>query len=297
MAGDQLRKVSSYDRLFDPSLTHQYNLSIRLNPDGLSFSVYSLPQKKYIAVESFIFSETFQHSGGALVTTVYLDHIAKTIDEKPWLVADFNKRVLICTSNIYTLVPEPFFDGSKITDYLEFVHKVSPEEAVLSSKLQSLDSYLVYGVNNQIIEELNNWFPNAPLLHHTGALLESILPVFKHIEPSDVVFVNISKKLMDILVLRDNSLHFINSFEWRASSDIVYFLLFVLDQHSLNPGKINVLLMGEIESGDESHQLIGKYVRNVDFLTRNDPFVKGYALELIAKSRFYDLLNPALCEL
>ncbi len=296
MAEDHIRKVASYDRLFDPSLTHQYNLSIRLNPDGLSFSVYSLPHKKYIALESFTFPETFQHSGSALATTMYVDHIAKTIDEKPWLVAEFKNRLVIYNSKTYTLVPDPLFDSDKKAKYLEFVHKVQPEDVVFSSKLQSIDSHLVFGINKEVFNELNNWFPNTRLLHHAGALLESILPVFKHAEPSDVVFVNVSKRLMDILVLRDNKLHFINSFEWRASSDIVYFLLFVLDQHSLNPGKINVLLMGEIEPGDENHQLIGKYVRNVDFLTRNEPFVKGYALELIAKSRFYDLLNPALCE-
>jgi hypothetical protein len=296
MEGDPIRKVASYDRLFDQSLTHQYNLSIRLNPDGFSFSVYSIPHKKYIALESFRFPETFQHSGSALATTVYLDHIALAIDEKPWLVSEFKHRLVIYNSKTYTLVPDPLFDSEKKVDYLGFVHKVLPDDVILASKLQSIDSHLVFGINSKIFNELNNWFPSARLMHHAAALLESILPVFKHVEPSDAVFVNVNKKLMDVLVLRDNSLHFINSFEWRASADIVYFLLFVLDQHLLNPGKINVLLMGEIEVGDENHQLIGKYVRNVDFLTRNEPFTKGYALELIAKSRFYDLLNPALCE-
>jgi hypothetical protein len=296
MEGDPIRKVASYDRLFDQSLTHQYNLSIRLNPDGLSFSVYSLPHKKYIALESFRFPATFQHSGSALATAVYLDHIARAIDEKPWLVSEFKHRLVICNSKTYTLVPDPLFDSEKKADYLRFVHTVQPEDIILAAKLQSIDSHLVFGINNKIFNELNNWFPDTRLVHHAAALLESILPVFKHAEPSDVVFVNVNKKLMDVLVLRDNSLHFINSFDWRASSDIVYFLLFVLDQHSLNPVKINVLLMGEIEEGDDNHQLIGKYVRNVDFLTRHEPFTKGYALELIATSRFYDLLNPALCE-
>lgn len=294
MAGDHIRKVVSYDRLFDPSQTHQYNLSIRLNPDGLSFSVYSLPHKKYIALESFTFPETFQQSGSALATTVYLDHVARAIDEKPWLVTEFKHRLVIYNSKAYTLVPDPLFDEDKKADYLGFVHKMQPEDVLLTSKHSFIDSHLVFGINKEIFNELNNWFPNTRLLHHAGALIESILPVFKHAEPSDAVFVNVNKRLMDILVLRDNSLHFINSFEWRASTDIVYFLLFVLDQHSLNPGKINVLLLGEIEQGDENHQLICKYVRNVDFLTRNEPFVNGYAMELIAKSRFYDLLNPAL---
>lgn len=296
MAGDFRRKVSSYDRLFDQSLTHQYNLSIRFNPDGLSFAVYSLLHRKYIAIETFTFPDTFRQSGGALATTVYLDQIAKTIDEKPWLLSAFNQRLLIYNTKAYTLVPEPLYDPTKKDSYLGFVHKTHANDIILESKLQAIDSRLVFGVNAEVFNELNNWFENARILHHAGAMLESVLPVFKHAEPSDAVFVNINKRLMDIMVLRNNSLNFINSFEWKAGTDIVYFLLFVLDQHALNPGKINIFLTGEIDFGDENHQLIAKYLQNVDFLTRNEPYVRGYALELIDKSKFYDLLNPALCE-
>lgn len=296
MAGDHRRKVSSYDRLFDQSLTHQYNLSIRFNPDGLSFAVYSLPHRKYIAIENFTFPETFQQSGGALATTVYLDQIAKTIDEKNWLLSSFNQCLLIYNTKTYTLVPDPLFDPAKKDSYLGFVHKVKPEDTILVSKLQAMDSHLIFGINTEVLKELNNWFENARILHHAGTMLESVLPVFKHAEPSDAVFVNISKRLMDIMVLRNNSLSFVNSFEWKAATDIVYFLLFVLDQHAINPGKISVFLTGEIDFGDENYKLIAKYLQNVDFLSRNEPYVQGYALELIDKSKFYDLLNPALCE-
>lgn len=296
MAVDQRRKVSSYDRLFDQSLAHQYNLSIRFNPDGLCFAVYSLPHRKYIAIESFLFHETFRQSGGALATTVYLDQIAKTIDEKPWLLSSFNQRLLIYNTKTYTLVPEPLFDPGRKDSYLGFVHKIQTGDTILSSKLQAIDSHLVFGINKEVFNELNNWFENARIMHHAGAMLESVLPMFKHTEPSDAVFVNINKRLMDIMVLQNNSLSFVNTFEWKAGTDIVYFLLFVLDQHALNPGKINVFLSGEIDSGDENYQLIAKYLQNVDFLNRNEPYAQGYALELIDKSKFYDLLNPALCE-
>ena len=175
MAGDHRRKISSYDRLFDQSLTHQYNLSIRFNPDGLSFAVYSLPHRKYIAIETFIFPDTFQQSGGALATTVYLDQIAKTIDEKPWLLSSFNQRLLIYNTKTYTLVPEPLFDPAKKTGYLDFVHKCRAEDTILVSKLQAMDSRLVFGINKEVFNELNNWFEDAQIMHHAGAMLASTL--------------------------------------------------------------------------------------------------------------------------
>ncbi|MBW6492040.1 MAG: DUF3822 family protein [Lentimicrobium sp.] len=296
MLGDHIKKVSSYDRLFDQAHTRQYNLSIRLNPDGLSFSVYSIPHKKYIALESFRFPETFQMHGGALAISVYLDQIAKTIDEKSWLLSEFKNRIVIYNTKIYTLIPEPLFNAHKIITYLGFVHKIGDGDTVLTSKFQTPDSRIVFGINSTIYKEINSWFNNPALIHHAGALIESVLPAFKHSDTGNPVFLNITNKLIDIIVLRNNNLNFVNSFEWRASTDIVYFLLFVLDQLSMNPGKVNVYLSGEIDENDENHQLLSKYIRNLEFLSHNEPHTRGYALELIASHKYYELLNPALCE-
>jgi len=286
MAVDHIKKVSSYDRLFDQAQTHQYNLSIRLNPDGLSFAVYSIAHKRYIAIESFSFPDKFASSAGALATTIYLDHIAKTIDEKSWLISEFKNRV----------IPEPLYNPAEKDSYLSFVHKTGQDDIVIASKLEAIDSRIIFGINKNIFNELNNWFGNARLIHHAGALLESVIPVFKHAEPENPVVVNINKKHMDIIALRDNTLSFVNTFEWRTGTDIVYYTLFVLDQLSLNPGKVHVFLCGDIDEDDENHQLITRYIRNTDFLSRNESYIRGYALELISTHKYFDLLNPALCE-
>lgn len=296
MAVDHIKKISSYDRLFDQAQTHQYNLSIRLNPDGLSFAVYSNPHKRYIAIESVSFPEKFASSAGALATTIYLDHIAKTIDEKSWLISEFRSRVIIYNTRVYTLIPEPLYNSDEKDSYLRFVHKLGQDDIVIASKPEAIDSRIIFGINKNIFNEFNSWFGNIKLKHHTGALLESVLPVFKHAEPGNPVIININKKHLDIIALRDNTLSFINTFEWRTGTDIVYFILFVLDQLSLNPGKVHVFLCGDIDEGDENHQLITRYIRNVGFLARNESYTRGYALELIHTHKYFDLLNPALCE-
>lgn len=296
MLGDHIKKVSSYDRLFDQAQTRQYNLSIRLNPDGLSFSVYSIPHKKYIALESFRFPETFQTPGGSLATTVYLDQIAKTIDEKPWMAAEFKNRIIIYNTRIYTLVPEPLYKVENQADYLRFVHKINEDDLILSSKFHALDTRVVFGINKNIYREINAWFNNPGLIHHAAALTESILPRFKHTDSENPVFLNISSKFIDIIVLRNNTLNFMNTFEWKAPTDIAYFLLFVIDQLSLNPGKINVYLSGEIDENDDNYQLLSRYIRNIGFLSHKESYTKGYAIELLATHKYYELLNPALCE-
>jgi hypothetical protein len=296
MAVDHIKKVSSYDRLFDQAQTHQYNLSIRLNPDGLSFAVYSIAHKRYIAIESISFPDKFASSAGALAAAIYLDNIAKAIDEKSWLISDFRNKVIIYNTRIYTLIPEPLYNSDEKDSYLSFVHKTGQDDIVIASKLEAADSRIIFGINKNIFNELNSWFNSVKLMHHAGALLESVLPVFKHSEPENPVIININKKHLDIIALRDNKLSFINTFEWHSGTDIVYFTLFVLDQLSLNPGKVHVFLCGDIDEDDENHQLIVRYIRNVGFLSRSESYTKGYALELIHTHKYFDLLNPALCE-
>lgn len=297
MPDNQLKRVSSYDRLFDQSQTKNYNLSIRLNPDGLSFSVFSLSHKKYIAVESVYFPDSLPAQGSSLATSLYLDLVARVIDEKPWLLQKFNHKCVVYSTRRYTLVPEPLFNNSLAEEYLYFAHKKVEDEKILTCRINSAESQLVFGIETKIFKELHTWFPEMQLLPHLAALIESVVPAFKHTELSDPVFLNINNKQLDIIILKGNRLAFANSFEWRSSSDIVYFLLFVLDQLSLNPGKVPLFLLGETETGDEHYQLIYKYVRNVEFLKRTESYTRTYAMEVVKSHKYFDLLNPALCEL
>ena len=294
MGEDHINRVSSYDRLFDPALSNTYNLSIRPDPDGLSFSVYSTTEKLFLGIESHVFSENAHFKSGLLAQKIYKDNFVKFVDHHPWIKNHFNKTSIIFCNQFYTLLPNPLFDPDKIQEYLRFVHGTDESWHVAKHQLKAMDSWLIYGIHNNFWEEVATIFPNAGITHHIASLIDSILPRFKHSDAETALFLNVRRGFADIIALRENALVFVNTFECPTNEDIVYFLMYVMDQLKFNPEKTPVYLTGYVDEGSHLATLILRYVRNVEFLLCTESASKGYAMNQISTHRFYDLLIPAI---
>ncbi|MCB9014209.1 MAG: DUF3822 family protein [Lentimicrobiaceae bacterium] len=295
MVGDHITVVSSFDRLFDQSLTSEYHLSIRLEPDGLSFSVYVPKAGKFVGLESFRFTDNAPTSIEALATKRYCDQLDLLLFKHPWLTAGFKSCCVIVQSNKYTMVPAALYQPELKRDYLGFVHSVSDSNAVFEQKVVSIDSWLVYAVDEQINNVIARHFPTAKKLQHTGSIIDSILPSFRHADLSDTVFVNVKTGSFDIIVLKDGKLRYCNSFLWKVADDLVYFLIFVMDQLALNPEKIPIYLMGNIQFEDNLYQLMFRYIRSLNFVKMLDGIRGNFAVSEEMAYKYYDLLNPGLC--
>lgn len=295
MADDHLTLVNYYDRMFDQSLASQYQLSIRLDPGGLSFSVYSPTAGKYLGLESVRFSATFPSSGSTFARKIFSEQLAIFLAKHPWLCADFKTICIIVHSNQYTLVPSALYDPAIKEDYLTFAHSPAAGSVFLGQKLVSADSWLVYAIDPLVYAVLIKYFPSAKQLHHAGAILETLLPVYRHAELQDQIFVNVKKGSVDIVILKEGKLRYCNSFKWKVPDDLVYFLIFVMDQLALNPERVPVFLMGYIEPEERLHELILRYIRNVGFVKPFDDKRTGFSIPDTDIHKYYDLLNPGLC--
>lgn len=295
MTDDILTLVSSYDRLFDKSSSGQYYLSIRIDPDGLSFSVYSPVTGKYLGLESVRFPAAFSSTGSSYARKIFSEKLDSYLLNHPWLGNDFKACCVIMHSNQYTLIPAPLYNPENKQDYLGFVHSPAEGSLFADQKLVSVDSWIVYAADPLIYALPGKYFPAAKRYHHAGALLETIIPEYRNAELQDPVFVNVKKDSVDIIVLKEGRLRYCNSFRWKVADDLVYFLIFVMDQLALNPEKVPVFLMGMIEPDDNLHELMLKYIRNIGFLKPFEDERTGFMIPQALICKFYDLLNPGLC--
>lgn len=295
MAGDHLTQVSFYDRLFDQALTSQYSLSIRFEPDGLSFSVYSHLISRYIGLESVVFGNRSGIRPGEAANAIFTDEMRAYIEQHPWLRLPFLNTGLIIHSSKYTLVPHVLYNSSGKETALGFAHQPEPAGMILEQFVSAAEAWIVFSVNRGLIELVNRFYPAARLMHHTGAVLETILPAYRHSELQNPVFVNVKPGLFDLIILRDGKLRYCNSFSWQAHEDLVYYLVFVLDQLSLNPESVPVLVCGNVEAATPLFELLLRYIRHVDFLRNTLTPKTGINLPETADYKFIDLLNPELC--
>ncbi len=110
-------------------------------------------------------------------------------------------------------------------------------------------------------------------------------------------FVNIRDGLMDIVVLNGNRFEFFNTFDYKANTDVVYFLIFVFEQLGINPEEVDLSLTGMTDHRSGLYELIYRYVRNVRFEKYSGNFNYSYIFSELPAHQYCNLLNFHLCGL
>lgn len=296
MEGDYLTLVNYYDRSFDQALTSQYSLSIRIDPDGFSFSVYSHLTSRYIVLESVSVIKPAIILPGENADAFYNEKLGRFINKRSWMLNPFRQTCLIFNSLNYTLVPHALYDSAQKSTYLSFVHRQDDLGVIHEHFLNSVEAWIIFSINKNIAESLISQLKPSHVMHHAGAIIETILPCYRHTELHNPVFANIRQNSFDIIVLKDGKLRYCNSFSWKLNEDLVYYLIFVLDQLALNPENVPVFLLGSVEASSPLLDLLHRYIRHVEFISNPEISKAGLAIPQSYEYNFYDLLNPGLCE-
>ena len=90
-----------------------------------------------------------------------------------------------------------------------------------------------------------------------------------------IIYVNINKSYLNIIVFKGRELNYSNTFNYKSKDDILYFVLFVIEQNKLVNNKTKIKLIGEEEILTQYHKYLSKFIKNV--VLKNS----GYAIENI----------------
>lgn len=274
--------VSCFDRIFDKASSEKYNLSIRLQPDGLLFSVFDPENQKYIGFESVMLA-------GA--TEIY-----EFISKSDLLIRKFKKTTCITPASKYTIVPGALFAPDKSAEYFSFVYQLENWEELSTTKLNYDDAELIYASDIAYSQIAKDYFPHSSVLPGVAAFINYILPRFRNSRDS-AMFLNLYSDNFDLLLLENGRMVFCNSFNYKTIEDLVYYTIFVADQLKVNPEKVELKLSGNIASQAELLKLLRKYIKTVDLLNIDTEIQISYALNELERNQYIDLLNPRLCEL
>jgi hypothetical protein len=69
-------------------------------------------------------------------------------------------------------------------------------------------------------------------------------------------------------------------------------VIFVFEQLNLNPEEITLALLGNVEKFSPVFDLLFRYIRNIEFVSRNDGFDYSYLFNDVPGHFYYSLLNP-----
>ena len=288
----------------DPGLEKQrsydYELSIRLSAEAISYCLSDSNTAKFLHLESFDLAEPgmrpYIPGDRELNDTTKLNALLD--GDLHWLTNKFSKtRVLIDQGNS-SLMPEALYSEEDKGNIFEFNIAGGPykESELHHDHLHSLNAYSIYHVPASLDSLINKFFPEAAVFHHSSAIIQSLYLKYMNQESDKHVFVNTGKSRVDILRLQGKKLEYFNSFRYNTAEDFMYYLIFVVEQLGLNPESVEMMMMGEVDKHSSLSDLVHKYIRNVHFIKRNEDFRYSFVFDQVPGHYYYNLLNASLCE-
>jgi hypothetical protein len=194
-----------------------------------------------------------------------------------------------------TLVPSGMFAPGEAEHYISFNIQAEDDDSVWTDVLENPAGRNIYAMSRDIRDFAMNAFSPLQISHFYTALLRGIMAHPASGEPGKRLFVNFRDHFVDLVITDHHTLIFSNTFAWREAEDIVYYVIFVMEQFGMEPGASDVLLIGKVSPEDRVFGLLERYTRRPAFIAPAPGFHQGHVFDTIPYHRFFTLTNLPLC--
>lgn len=278
-----IRTDSLIDEAFDKNRTRDFRMVLQVGLDGLLIAVNEKATNKFIAFERYSFQHVYRFDDVCTLLdelsqqSVLIKHTYHTVDA-------------LLVNNLATLVPKGVFEEERKKTYLKFNMNLEGDELIFSDDLKVLDAKTVFALPFCLKGKLDFLFPNIRYHHFSSILIEALLRQNKN-QTTKKMIAHVQASHFQVVVLDGKQLLFFNTFNHHSPEDFIYYLLFVCEQLHLNPEKIDLQLLGEIEKNSSIYQITQKYVRHIQFGERGDQSDYSYQLQALPKHSYFNLFN------
>jgi hypothetical protein len=263
------------DESFDAAETQKYDLTFELGEKSFGFSILDTVKNRYLAIGYF------------------RDHLADVAAHNPLLQLPYRSVKGIIGNSRFTLIPEALYQEEEKGKYFTFLHEREAGDAVYSDRLEHLGIYSVYSIPGHSRREIDRVFPKVVTCHISTVLIRNLWMNVKNMTGRKV-FLNLRDGQFDVLVFDGRQLIYCNTFHYMTPEDIAYYLIFVFEQLNLNPEEVGLALLGSVDRYSPVYDLLFRYIRNIEFVGRNEGLGYSYLFNEIPDHFYYSLLNPAL---
>lgn len=281
--------LSLFDNSFSEDLARSYTFCCSVNLHGFSYTIYQKQKNKVLGVESFRFEKLKNEIEIAPV-------LEQLLIQTTLLNAAFQQVIIVFENQFSTLVPLPLFNENDKKWYLEFNQPPQKNNSVDFNVLKNVQAANVFYIPENLLFQLNNKWPEAKIFHFSTALIESLGSHYKYKFDDNLLFLNVRDDSFDLIYFKNKKLFFYNLFKFRTKEDFIYFLLLAMEQLSLNPEEVQLLVSGKIDLKMEIYTILYTYIRNIRFNGRNDSLSYSDCLDEAGSHRDYVLFNALQCE-
>ena len=265
---------------FNIALASSYHLSIQI---GITHFSYCL-----LNTTTFTYEYAKQYSISSVEDTTV--EISEIINNDAIIKTEFSSQSVAFINFPSTLVPTTLYKKEEAETLLSFNTQLNGE--VIVDNILSQEAHLIYSVPKNIIDIVNNFFPNAKQKSQESILIQQYSQLNTD---ADKAYVYLNEQKAGITIFKGNKLIFNNTFEYITKEDLLYFVLFSFEQLKLSPEDIEVTLFGTIEKEDKFFNLLYEYIRNIKLGERPHQFTFPTAFNTLAEHKYFGLFTQVLC--
>ncbi len=258
-------------------------MSIQISLNGLCFCVLN----RTTSVIEFLESTVFDKRANPFEA---LEYLKKSLTEFEELNQTFNSVLVIYQNELSNLVPKSLFSERQSADYLKFNSKILKSDFLSHDEITKNDSVNVYvpyvNINNHIFDT----FGVFVYKHASTVLIDSLLTI-ENKSNSEVIYLNINKHHFELLGFKNGNLLIYNSFEFSTKEDVIYYVLFTIEQLKFSPETLVLKLMGSIQAEDALYELLYTYIRYIEFYKPSHTYQVSSELKPFSEHEHAIILN------
>ncbi len=274
-----------FDETLDINSTENYELSVQVSSDDLSFCILDTLRNKFVLLRSYEPEENLSFDPARL---------ADIINKDDFLIRKYKKVSIITPSPKSTLVPGPLFDDSKKNEYFTFNQVPSEGEIIVTNKLRDPDIFIVFSLPEGIVHTLSSAFPGSTFMHQLKPLFQNIYLNRSSIG-SNNIHVHLEEEYLNMIIFDQSALKFCNTFHYRTVSDIQYYVLYVLKRLNISHEEI-IYFSGRIIKEKEILSSFSNYLSTLRFAVPEGNYTFSYVFNETELHKFLTIFSAVSCE-
>ena len=279
-----LAEISINHSSFGQSSNLADSVVIELSDSLIQFCEFESAQNKPIFICDYPIENILKHT--------LSEHLISAIKHFQFSKKQYQHVYINCFTPQFTLCPTTFYNSDTNRSMLEFNIGSIADKLVLTDDVNT-DIKLIYAMDESLKSTLDLIFPNHQL-KHTLSVLSKLMLVSEELVKEQILL-SIHTNYIEVVVKQEQKLVLANQFSIKTQEDVLYYVLFILEQYQLNPLTTNISIVGNLDSNSELITSLKKYIKNIRLALGNKSL--NWSGITGAPQHFnYTLINRLFCE-
>jgi hypothetical protein len=247
----------------------------------------------YAVADDKQFNEICEVKIGAASTKTLAEQVEFLVNNHQLTKGRYDKTVISVLNQQFTLLPEAYYSPEHARSMLTFATGVSEVRNLRQHQVHS--SRFCYRMDDELFRYLERTFNNASI-RHGGAVSASLFFSHHSLSGADI-FMNLNGGLCEVAAKKDKQLSFYNIFSCETDEDILYYLMFSMEQLQLDPLNARLAVAADRLVTDSLLSDLKKYIKHIVFCAPDPAVQLSGELGHLPNHQFFTLLHQHQCEL